>query len=161
MPAVLSLFVLVLCVSWSSSAAAQDPAPLSVEDALTQALNNNPEIRGAQIAVRRAKTLADGELSLLTPVLSFETSYLHSDQPTSGLYVTGLLISDVVQYQLQASKSFETGTLLSLQLQGRRQHSFQPFIFPGAPERQINEVGPEWDETLSLTLSSLSQTVVK
>ena len=141
----------LLLASLASEARAQDEG-LSVEAALDLAIANNLDLARANLQVTRSEVLARGELSVLSPIIQLETNYTHSDQPTRGLLENGLRISDVFNMSATGSKRLRWGTDVSVQLEAQRLRSAQPFTLPGGM-RDVNVIGPQWSETLSLNIS--------
>ena len=129
------------------------PAPVRItaSQSVDRALDRHPELGQARLRLRRAETLARGEGSLLSPVLRVDGNLIHDEEPTQSLFEEGVRVTDIARTQTQLIKRFGWGMDLTLQFEATRFESEQPFVLPGGI-RQVQRIGPNWQESLSLSL---------
>jgi outer membrane protein len=77
---VLTALVLLLVVTAGENLCAE---PLALDDAVTRALANSPEVAAAEKGLKGAEAREEKSLSALMPRVDFEESYLRSDQPVA------------------------------------------------------------------------------
>ncbi len=142
------LLWIVAVLGMGSPVAAQE---LDASEVVRRVQAHNPEVARSRIAIRQAQATLRSEDALLAPVFSSGATYVHSDEPTQGLFENGLRISDTLQLQAQLTRRLRWGTDLTLAWQASRLQIVQPFQLPGGG-RDVNTIGPNWDERLTFTL---------
>lgn len=125
--------------------------PLSADEVLRRAAEAHPDLRQARLRLRRARTLARAETSLLTPVASADLNVIHNEDPVDDLFLQGKRVTDIWRVGTQLAKRFDWGMDLTLRFEATRFESEQPFVLPGGV-RDVNRIGPNWQESLTLTL---------
>ncbi len=115
-----------------------------------RALTSHPGLAQARITVRRAQASLRAEEGLLVPQLRVETSWLANNEPTEGLFESGIRESDLYQANASVSWRLPWGSDVSIQTDAARFRAVQPIEFGGT--RQTQTIGPNWQEHLNLTL---------
>lgn len=62
--------------------------PLTIEDVISTALKNNPDLKQAHFRIQQAKAMTDLSHSAFWPALGFYTEYMQGDAPSSYLFKT-------------------------------------------------------------------------
>jgi outer membrane protein len=132
----------------ASAASAQEG--LTEDAAVARALEAHPGLTQARISVRRAEVTLQAEEGLLVPQLRIETSWLSNNEPTEGLFESGIRESDLYQTNASVSWRLPWGSDVSIQTDAARFKARQPIEFGG--QRQTQTIGPNWQEHLNLTL---------
>ncbi|HTM44021.1 MAG TPA: TolC family protein [Polyangiaceae bacterium] len=122
---------------------------INLDQALSEAMAHNPNLRAVLYDYRQAQAAQDAEEGLYRPSLILDSGITHSKTPRLTVGGTTISNSDMMEVGAELHKTFASGTALILRMQGDRTESSAPF---GTGQASSVQLGPGYGMTGKLSL---------